>query len=231
MTPLRRRSFLSSLGLLAALAGCARFEPPHVHVEDYEGRKIRVACVGDSITYGAGVEDREKNNYPAVLGSLIGSSFEVRNFGRSGATLSKAGDLPYWTTDEFKAATAWAPDVVILKLGTNDTKPQNWKGQEAFRRDLEALLEHFRTLRNKPRTKVWVCLPVPVYGDQWGINDRTLEEGVIPVLMDTCQDRKVPVIDLNDALTGHPEMFPDKIHPNAAGAKLMALTVFQAIRP
>ena len=231
MTPLRRRSFLSSLGLLAALAGCARFEPTHVHVEDYEGRKIRVACVGDSITYGAGVEDREKHNDPAVLGGLIGSSFEVRNFGRSGATLSKTGDLPYWTTDEFKAATAWTPDVVILKLGTNDTKPQNWVGQEAFRRDLEALLEHFRTLRNKPRTKVWVCLPVPVYGDQWGINDRTLEEGVIPVLMDTCQDRKVPVIDLNDALTGHPEMFPDKIHPNAAGAKLMALTVFQAIRP
>ena len=231
MTPLPRRSFLSSLGLLAAFAGCARFEPPHVHVEDYEGRKIRVACVGDSITYGAGVEDREKNNYPTVLAGLIGTSFEVRNFGRSGATLSKTGDLPYWTTDEFKAATAWTPDVVILKLGTNDTKPQNWKGPEAFRRDLEALLEHFRTLRNKPRTKVWVCLPVPVYGDQWGINDRTLEEGVIPVLMDTCQDRKVPVIDLNDALTGHPEMFPDKIHPNAAGAKLMALTVFQAIRP
>lgn len=231
MTPLHRRTFLLSLVSITALAGCARFEPPHVHAEDYDGRKIRVACIGDSITFGAGVEDRERNNYPTVLGGLLGTSFEVRNFGRSGATLSKSGDLPYWTTDEFKAATEWRPDVVILKLGTNDTKPQNWKGKDAFKRDFIALLEHFKSLPTKPRSKVWICLPVPVFGDQWGINSGTLEEGVIPVLMDTCQDRKIPVIDLNDALTGHPEMFPDKIHPNAAGAKLMALTVFQAIRP
>lgn len=216
---------------IAFVSGCARFEPPHVHVEDYEGRKIRVACVGDSITFGAGIEEREKNCYPAVLASLLSPSFEVRNFGRSGATLSKAGDLPYWSTEEFKSVTSWTPDVVILKLGTNDTKPQNWKGPDAFRRDLNAILDHFQNLGSKPRPKVWVCLPVPVFGDQWGINSRTLDEGVIPVLMDACQERKVPVIDLNDALTGHPELFPDKVHPNAAGARLMAMTVFQAIRP
>lgn len=230
MSPISRRRFSAVLGCLA-LTACARFEPPHVHVEQYEGRKIRVACVGDSITYGAGVENRETNNYPTVLGGLLGSSFEVRNFGRSGATLSRSGDLPYWTTDEFKAATAWIPDVVILKLGTNDTKPQNWKGREAFQRDLNALLDHFLALSKRPRTHIWVCLPVPVYATQWGINSQTLEEGIIPVLMDTCQKRKVPIIDLNDALHGRPEMFPDKIHPNAAGARLMALTVFQAIRP
>ena len=205
------------------MGACARFEPPHVHVEDYDGRKVRVACVGDSITFGAGVEDRDKNHYPAVLGGLLGTSFEVRNFGRSGATLSRAGDLPYWGT--------YAPDVVVIKLGTNDTKPQNWKGKEAFAKDLEALLDHFGSLRTKPGTKVWVCLPVPVFATQWGINAKTLEEGVLPVLMDVCQRRKVPVIDLNDALAGHPEMFPDTIHPNAAGARLMAHTIFQAIRP
>jgi acyl-CoA thioesterase-1 len=215
MTLLHRRRFLA-LAPCLALAACARFEPPHVHVEDYDGRKVRVACVGDSITFGAGVEDRDKNHYPAVLGGLLGTSFEVRNFGRSGATLSRAGDLPYWGTDEFKAATAFVPDVVVIK---------------AFTKDLEALLEHFASLRNKPRTKIWVCLPVPVYATQWGINAKNLDEGVIPVLMDVCQRRKVPVIDLNDALGGHPEMFPDKIHPNAAGARLMAHTVFQAIRP
>jgi len=85
---------------------------------------VRVACVGDSITFGAGVEDRDKNHYPAVLGGLLGTSFDVRNFGRSGATLSSSGDLPYRDTDEFKAATAFAPDVVVIKLGTNDTKPR-----------------------------------------------------------------------------------------------------------
>lgn len=231
MSPVSRRCFVSSMASLALLAGCARFEPPHVRVEEYDGRHIKVACVGDSITFGAGVEDRDKNNYPKVLSGLLSSTFEVRNFGRSGATLARAGDLPYWNTEEFKGVNAWVPDVVILKLGTNDTKPQNWKGKPAFEADLNAMLDHFQNLKNKPKTKIWVCLPVPVYGDQWGINSRTLEEGVIPVIMDVCQKRKIPVIDLNDALTGHPEMFPDRIHPNAAGAKLMALTVFQAIRP
>lgn len=232
---LSRRSALAVVGAAfagaGAGAGCAKFKPPHVRVEEYRELPIRVACVGDSITYGAGVEDRDNKNYPKQLGDLLGSSFEVRNFGRSGATLLKAGDLPYWTTDEFKAATAFNPHVVILKLGTNDTKPQNWKGKETFEADLKALLDHFLRLPSRPRPKVWVCLPVPVYGDQWGINSKTLEEGVIPVLMDVCQRRNVPVIDLNDALTGHPEMFPDKIHPNAAGAMLMARTVYQAIRP
>jgi acyl-CoA thioesterase-1 len=230
MIAMRRRSFLSLLAA-GSLAGCARFEPPHVQVERYEGRKVRVACVGDSITFGAGVEDRESNNYPAVLGGMLGNSFEVRNFGRSGATLLSSGDLPYVSTEEYKAAVAWIPDVVILKLGTNDTKPQNWKGPDAFNRDFNAMLDLFLGLKNTPKPKVWVCLPVPVFESRWGINSETLETGVIPVIMGVCQKRKIPVIDLNDALTAHPEMFPDKIHPNAAGAKLMALTVFQAIRP
>jgi lysophospholipase L1-like esterase len=215
--------------VIAVLSGCASKGPPVIKVDDYHGRKVKVACVGDSITFGAEVEEREKNNYPQVLGQYLGSSFEVRNFGRSGATLLQSGDLPYWKTDEFKAATDWQPDAVIIKLGTNDTKPQNWKGPAPFAADARALVEHFRSLKSKPR--IWICLPVPVYETKWGINAKALDEGVIPALMEVSSKQKVPVIDLNDALTNHPEMFPDKIHPNAAGAALMAKTVYQAIRP
>ncbi|NBP25408.1 MAG: hypothetical protein EBU81_12855, partial [Proteobacteria bacterium] len=124
---MKRRQFLSFLPLAAGAIswGCRRkLRPELIKIEDFEDRKggwrvIKVACVGDSITYGAGVEEREKNNYPKQLGELLGNRFEVRNFGRSGATLSRVGDLPYATTDEFKAALAWQPDMVILKLGTN----------------------------------------------------------------------------------------------------------------
>ena len=77
---------------------------------------------------------------------------------------------------------------------------------------------------------IWVCLPVPVYGDQWGINAQTLD-AVLEGVEEACDSKKVPVIDLFDALGGHPEMFPDKIHPNAKGAALMAKTIYQAIRP
>jgi len=212
---------------VASLSGCRTPEPPHLKLDKYEGRTVKVACVGDSITFGAGVENRETRSYPARLAEYLGVSFDVRNFGRSGATLQKSGDLPYWTTPEFAAANEFQPDVIILKLGTNDTKPQNWQDIATFTRDFRAMLDHFRGLKSKPQ--IWVCTPVPVYKDNWGINTRTLDTGVIPALMDECGRRKVPVIDLNDALTGKPELFPDGIHPNAVGAELMARTVVEAI--
>ncbi len=228
------RRLFALLALFAFAVGCRTKELPHIKVADFQDKRrtgnpiIKIACVGDSITYGAGVEGRETNSYPAQLGEYLGAGFEVRNFGRSGATLQKGGDLPYWTTDEAKAADAFQPDVVILKLGTNDTKPQNWKGKAAFIADYRAMIDRFRGLKSRP--KLWVCLPVPVYGDHWGINAATLDE-VIEATQEACDKSKIPVIDLNDALSGHPELFPDQVHPDAKGAVLMAKTVYQAIRP
>ena len=236
---MNRRFFLTALGAASLAVGCRRrISPDLLLIEDYEKgngtwKPIRVACVGDSITYGAGVEDREKNCYPSQLAELLGTRFEVRNFGLSGATLSRTGDRPYSGTDEYKEALLWVPDVVIIMLGTNDTKPQNWKGQKAFEQEARNFLNSFSSLKtnSKVKVRVWVCLPVPIYGDQWGITAQTLEDGVIPAWMEVSNSMKVPVVDLNDSLTGYPEMFPDKIHPNAAGATLIARTIFQAIRP
>jgi acyl-CoA thioesterase-1 len=189
--------------------------------------KMRVACVGDSITYGAGVEDREKNNYPLKLNELLGEKYEVKNFGNSGATLLKHGDKPYWTLGEFKAASEFQPNIVVIKLGTNDTKPQNWKFAEEFSADLKAMVEHFQKLESKP--KVYLCKPVPVYETKWGINEQDLTKGVIPKVEAVAKETGAEVIDLYKPLSRHPELFPDKIHPNAAGAALIAKTVQEAI--
>jgi lysophospholipase L1-like esterase len=105
--------------------------------------KIRVACVGDSITFGAGVEKREVNNYPKVLGSLLGDKYEVRNFGVSGATLLSKGDHPYIKTGAYSDAKKFAPQIVIIKLGTNDTKPQNWKHEADFLADATNMIKEF----------------------------------------------------------------------------------------
>jgi lysophospholipase L1-like esterase len=187
-----------------------------------------IACVGDSITFGAGVEKREENNYPKVLGELLGKSFETKNFGRSGATLLKQGDLPYWKTKEFENASASNPDIVVIKLGTNDSKPQNWKHKDQFVSDAKALVLHFRNLPSKP--VVHVCLPVPVYEARWGINEPVVQSEVIPALQQVAKELNTPVIDLHTALANKPTLFPDKIHPNAAGAKLIAEAVAEALR-
>src|SRR5688572_3601838 len=133
-------------------------------VSQVEGRaatpaeRVRVACVGDSITYGAAVEKRDQNCYPVVLGNLLGASHDVRNFGVSGATLLKKGDKPYWKEKAFQLAGDFGPNIVILKLGTNDTKPQNWKYKDEFEADARALAHHFKALPS--RTKGLLALPV-----------------------------------------------------------------------
>ena len=188
---------------------------------------IRVACVGDSITFGASIKDRGNNNYPIVLGRSLGEKFEVRNFGVSGATLLKKGDFSYWDRPVFKAATQFNPHVVVIKLGTNDTKPQNWKHAADYAVDYEAMIDHFAALPTKP--KIWLCSPAPVYQTRWGISEKVVVEEVIPKVRALAKRKGLPIIDLYTALSGKPEMFPDKIHPNAAGARVMAGAVETAI--
>ncbi len=214
----RTWSRAAALSLTALLAAAARPAP---------AATIKVACVGDSITYGAGVEKRDENNYPKVLGRLLGDGYEVRNFGVSGATLLRKGDKPWWNLPAFKQATEFAPDLVVIKLGTNDSKPQNWKHKEDFAKDYGDLVDHFAGLPSKP--KVWACLPVPVYATKWGINEPVVKGEIIPVVQQVAKEKQAEVIDLYTALSGKPEMFPDKIHPNAAGAALLAKTVHAAL--
>ena len=201
-------------------------EPAVLRPEDYK-EVIRVACVGDSITFGAGVEDRARNSYPVVLGNLLGAKFETKNFGVSGATLLRKGDKPYWKESAFKAANDYAPHAVVIKLGTNDSKPQNWKHGAEFEADLRAMVEHFQQLPGKP--KIWLCLPVPVYETRWGINEEIVKGQIIPLIKQVAREKKLPTIDLHAALSDKAAFFPDKIHPNAAGARVLAQTVHAAL--
>ena len=219
---------LPSLSLRALIAAALTLTLTGVTFAADPKKPTVIACVGDSITFGAGVEKREENNYPKVLGELLGKSFETKNFGRSGATLLKQGDLPYWKTKEFENASASNPDIVVIKLGTNDSKPQNWQHKDQFVSDAKALVLHFRNLPSKPA--VHVCLPVPVYETRWGINEPVVQSEVIPALQQVAKELNTPVIDLHTALANKPTLFPDKIHPNAAGAKLIAEAVAEALR-
>ncbi len=188
----------------------------------------RIACVGDSITFGSGIPGRETNSYPAVLDRLLPPMFEVRNLGVSGATLLRKGDRPYWDTPQFKEIAEFGPRLIVLLLGTNDSKPQNWAHRGDFEADLKAMLDYFGKLETPP--VVLLGLPLPVYGDRFGIRGKVVQEEIIPVLKKVAGERGLRVIDLNAALSGHPEWFPDQVHPDAAGASLMAKTVLEAIR-
>jgi len=214
-------------GLLCGLwGGCVPMSRPVVRPEDYE-ETIRVACVGDSITYGAGIENREQDHYPAQLGRMLGPQWECRNFGVSGATLLRRGDKPYWDEAAFAEALVYDPHVVIIKLGTNDSKPQNWEYADEFDRDYKDLIRRFAALPSRPR--IYICLPVPVYEDRWGIREAVVRDEVLPRVRQVAVDMGVGLIDLYTALSGKPEMFPDGVHPDAAGAGVMARAIYQAM--
>jgi len=197
-----------------------------ISVEDYR-ETIRIACIGDSITYGASIKNRTKDCYPAQLGRMLGDKWLVRNFGVSGATLLKKGDLPYWDQQAFKDALAYNPNVVIIKLGTNDTKPQNWKYKDQFANDYADMIDRFAVLPSSPR--IWICQPVPAYGERWGISETRIKNEAIPLISRIARSKHVPVIDLYGPLSGKPELFPDQIHPNAEGAHGIAKEIYAAL--
>ena len=188
---------------------------------------LKVACVGDSITEGAGVDNPGVNAYPIVLGRLLGTNYQTRNFGLSGTTMLKKGDSPYWVAPQFKAATNFLPDIVTIKLGTNDSKPQNWIHKDQFAVDLRAMIDTFANLPSHP--KIFVCLPVPAYAVNFGITPGIIKNEIIPIIKAVAREKRVVTIDLYTALGGRPELFPDNIHPTAAGAALIAKTIHGAL--
>lgn len=188
---------------------------------------IRVACVGDSITYGHGIADREHHAYPGVLDSLLGDHYIVRNFGISGRTLMNSADSPYMNEQIYKDALSFKPDIVTIKLGTNDSKPYNWVHKENFKSDLKELIESFRSLESNPQ--VLLCLPAPAMGHAWNINDSVITNGVIPIIKEVALEENLTIIDLNTPLRPHREYFPDTIHPNEEGSSLIAHIISKVI--
>jgi lysophospholipase L1-like esterase len=188
---------------------------------------IKVACIGDSITEGSGLESPAVNAYPAVLGRLLGTNYQVVNFGVSGRTLLRKGDYPYWNEAAFRNATNSGAKIVTIKLGTNDSKPYNWRYKDQFARDLGELIDVFANLPSRP--KVYLCLPVPAYAVNFDINPEVIKDEIIPIIKHVARQKGVMTVDLYTALSGRPDLFPDSIHPNVPGAALIARTLHGAL--
>ncbi|HMP99741.1 MAG TPA: GDSL-type esterase/lipase family protein [Cyclobacteriaceae bacterium] len=186
---------------------------------------IKVACIGNSITYGDGLSRSEA--YPAQLEKMLGDKFVVRNFGVSGRTLLRQGDFPYIKEQAYQDALNWKADVVVIKLGTNDSKPQNWKFEKDFEADYRDMIRAFK--RANADVKIFACLPVPVANDAWGISGKIVQEEIIPIIREVASKEKVEVVNLFRALDKHRNKFPDGVHPNAEASKIIAETVYKSI--
>ena len=181
--------------------------------------QIKVACIGNSITYGSGIENREVYSYPAQLQVMLGEDWDVQNFGVSGRTMLKQGDNPIWDEPDFANALAFKPDVVIIKLGTNDSKDFNWKYKDAFPGDYQSMID---TLQSVSNPVIFLCQPVPVFGKRWSIDSLVVVDEIVPVVNELGQRNDLTVIDLQSPFMDRKDLFPDLIHPNGHGAAWMA---------
>ncbi len=188
---------------------------------------VRVACIGNSITFGAGIRNRSRDSYPSVLARMLGDSYWVKNFGVSARTMLNKGDHPYMNEPAYKNALAFNPNIVVIKLGTNDSKSFNWKYKADFMKDAQTMIDAFKGLPSQP--KIYLCYPSKAYLTGDGINDDIISKEIIPMIKKLAKKNNLSVIDLHTAMDGMPELFPDRIHPNEKGAQVMAKAVYQSI--
>lgn len=188
---------------------------------------VRVACIGNSITFGAGIKNRSRDSYPSVLARMLGDNYWVKNFGVSARTMLNKGDHPYMNEPAYKNALAFNPNIVVIKLGTNDSKSFNWKYKADFMKDAQTMIDAFKGLPSQP--KIYLCYPSKAYLTGDGINDDIISKEIIPMIKKLAKKNDLSVIDLHTAMDGMPELFPDRIHPNEKGAQVMAKAVYQSI--
>lgn len=201
-----------------------------VFVAEVTAQNIKVACVGNSVTYGSGIENRDENSYPAQLQQLLGANYEVGNFGYSGATMLKNGHKPYWDKPEFMKSEEFEPNIVIIHLGLNDQGNNNWPKYKAeFESDYLDMISVYKNLPSKP--KVMICEMSPTFsGHHWfeeGMRENFKE--IQSKIEEIGKKASVEIINLHEPLYRFPELFPDNLHPTKEGAKTIADKVHSAI--
>ena len=202
-----KKSF-ESVALFLALALCLRAISPEC------AAVTRVRCCGDSIT---------ELGYPTYLQNDLGSGYAVTNAGHSGDTATKLGTRIYPDAVNPRDDT----DICIFMLGTNDTKKENWPTYKVrFVSDYVACINTYKALPSHP--KIYLNLSPPIYlpepSGSTGFSPMNLEEA-IPLMQQVAQQTGATVIDVHAAMSGHPELFQDGVHPNDAGKSVLAKTV------
>lgn len=200
-------------------------------VKNAKDDQIKVACVGDSITYGLFVANRDKNNYPSVLNRLLGDKYCVNNFAYTNRTVTKSGDYPLVKEKIYQQSIDFNPDIVIILLGSNDSKENNWD-KDKFVADYSEMIDAYLSLESAP--KVYALLPPPVFEVKgkvlYQIRKDIIEQEIVPTVGQIAKTKNVECIDVFNVFKDRQDLFFDGVHPNAKGSKLLAQSIYKALK-
>lgn len=196
-----------------------------------EAGQIRVACVGDSTTYGHGIHNWPRNHYPKRLQALLGEGYHVGNFGASGYAVQSTADRPYTSQKKYQQSLSYKGDFVVFMMGANDSKPENWQDATAFKKELEARLDSYGGSR------LILCTPTAAFfldGQTEGMTNHHIQPMVVAeiaqVVREVSAERDCPLVDIYALTSSHPEWFAkDGVHPSGEGAQAIAQAVYTCI--
>uniref|UniRef100_UPI0032168266 DUF459 domain-containing protein n=1 Tax=uncultured Draconibacterium sp. TaxID=1573823 RepID=UPI0032168266 len=217
---------------------------PNIGEGSKNKKVIKVVCIGDSITYGARLTDRDRDSYPAQLQLLLGDKYQVFNLGVGSCTLIRKGKPTVWNQlSKIKEAN---PDIVIISLGTNDTcgfgtcgDRKCWEYKDEYETDYSDLIDTLRTLPSNP--KIWLCAPSPMVLETPGLSADRIDgltvrkpwlQELITYVKKVAKAKDTGFIDLNTPLKHKPELFTEKdgVHPNKDGYCAIAKLVYSELK-
>ncbi len=181
---------------------------------------IRVACVGDSLTRGT--------EYTIDLWSMLGTGYVVGDFGIGGATVDADSGSGYANETALQVAKDFQPNIVIIMLGTNDAKSDLNESASDFISDYTSLIREFEALDSKPDVRI--VAPPPIYENPANLSEAVLTQKIIPAIQQVAQQLDLPLIDAHTPLLGHEDYFSDGVHPEVAGARVIAQTIYAAMK-
>lgn len=201
----------------------------------YQDGQIKVALVGDSVTYGHSIKNWPKNNYPALLSKALGEKYCVKSYGVSGSTVQPDGDQPYNITKAYTWSHEFEADILVLMLGSNDSKPENWKGAEKFKEEYLKLLSTYSDVENQPT--IIICTPPTAYypeGVTEGLSNYDIQPDIVEEIADIVKEvaleRDYYLININNLTENRRDLFgKDNVHPNNDGASEIANAVYKFI--
>ena len=195
-----------------------------------KAQPIRVACVGNSITYGTGIKDRAHDSYPSQLQRMLGDRYEVGNFGKPGATLLYHGHRPYVKQKEFKEALAFKGDIAVMHLGINDTDPRNWPNyRDEFVKDYLSIMDSLRAANPKVRFILARMTPIADRHPRFQSGTKQWHDEIQTAIETVARVSGAELIDFHEPMYPYPTLLPDAIHPNPEGAGILAKTVYGGI--
>lgn len=222
-------------GILTAAILCG-YTTIRLPVIRNDARKLHIACVGDSITYGCTLPLFFLFRYSARLQRMMGPDAQVATFGVNDRTLQNTGNKPFRKERAFEESKQFRPDTVVLLLGTNDSKSSNWRSAEAFRKEYLDLIGAYRTLPEKPC--ILICTPPrafqPVRRLFYLTNDADLSRipEIAEIIRGIASGEGLELVDLYALTKDRRDLLgPDGLHLSAHGARAVAEEIRSHICP